>query len=75
MNKRISQKVFKRANKKIYAFLNNKNDKSDKRTTYEIAKEEPILSDLERRIFLQRNDAMNRLTDSIIAELKAEGSW
>lgn len=72
MNKRIFMKVFKRANDKIYTYISaNK----DKRTTYQIAKEESILSPLERKVFIKKQEDMIRFMDEIISELKAEGKW
>ena len=69
MNYRISKKIYKRADFKLKSFIAANHDK---RTTYDIAKEENILSDLERNIFISKqNKWMKRLND-IVDELKAE---
>lgn len=48
MNYRISKKIYKSADLKLKSFIAANHDK---RTTYDIAKEENILSGLERSIF------------------------
>lgn len=48
MNYRISKKIYKRADSKLKSFIVANHDK---RTTYDIAKEENILSGSEKKYF------------------------
>ena len=72
MNKRIYKKVYKRADEKLNSFIKRN---KDKRTTLEVAKEEPVLSALEKRIFLKEQERQMKLFNEIKAELIAEGKW
>ena len=69
MNYRISKKIYKRADLKLKAFIAANHDK---RTTYDIAKEENILSDLERNIFIAKQDKWAKRINDIVDELKIE---
>lgn len=69
MNYRISKKIYKRADLKLKSFIAANHDK---RTTYDIAKEENILSDLERSIFISKQDKWTKRINDIVDELKAE---
>ena len=69
MNHRISKKIYKRADLKLKAFIAANHDK---RTTYDIAKEENILSGLERNVFISKQDKWAKRINDIVDELKAE---
>ena len=69
MNYRISKKIYKRADSKLISFIAANHDK---RTTYDIAKEENILSGLERSIFISKQDKWTKRINDIVDELKAE---
>ncbi|WP_456110927.1 hypothetical protein [Roseburia inulinivorans] len=69
MNHRISKKIYKRADSKLKAFIAANHDK---RTTYDIAKEENILSGLERSIFIAKQDKWAKRINGIVDELKTE---
>ena len=69
MNYRISKKIYRRADSKLKSFIAANHDK---RTTYDIAKEENILSDLERNIFISKQDKWTKRINDIVDELKAE---
>ena len=69
INYRISKKIYKRADFKLKSFLAANHDK---RTTYDIAKEENILSGLERNIFISKQDKWTKRINDIVDELKAE---
>ena len=69
MNHRISKKIYKRADSKLKAFIAANHDK---RTTYDIAKGENILSGLERRIFIAKQDKWAKRINDIVDELKIE---
>ena len=69
MNYRISKKIYKRADFKLKSFIAAN---YDKRTTYDIAKEENILSGLERSIFISKQDKWTKRINNIVDELKAE---
>ena len=72
MNNRIQNKIYKKAQAKLDL---NKN-KRDKRDYFQQIKEEPfILSGLEKRIFIKRQNLFCIRTDRIIEELKADGKW
>lgn len=47
----------------------------DKRTTYDIAKEENILSGSEKSIFISKQNKWMKRLDKIVDELKEEGQW
>ncbi len=72
MNYRISKKIYKRADSKLKSFIVTNHDK---RTTYDIAKEENILSGLERSVFISKQNKQTKRINDIIDELKAEGQW
>lgn len=72
MNKRIYKKIYKRADEKVTNFIKRN---KDKRSTFEIAKEEPVLSALEKRIFLKEQERQIKLFNEIKAELIKEGNW
>ena len=59
MNYRISKKIYKRADFKLKSFIAANHDK---RTTYDIAKDENILSGLERSIFISKQDKWTKTT-------------
>lgn len=69
MNYRISKKIYKRADLKLKAFIAANHDK---RTTYDIAKAENILSGLERSIFIAKQDKWAKRINDIVDELKIE---
>ena len=69
MNYRISKKIYKRADFKLKSFIATNHDK---RTTYDIAKEENILSGLESSIFISKQNKWMKRLNSIVDELKAE---
>ena len=69
MNYRISKKIYKRADSKLKSFIAANHDK---RTTYDIAKEENILSGLERSIFISIQDKWTKRINDIVDELKIE---
>ena len=70
MNYRISKKIYKRADSKLKSFIVTNHDK---RTTYDIAKEENILSGLESSIFIPKQNKWTKRINDIVDELKAEG--
>mgnify|MGYP000074288519 FL=1 len=69
MNYRISKKIYKRADLKLKSFITTNHNK---RTTYDIAKEENILSGLERSIFISKQNKWMKRINNIVDELKAE---
>lgn len=69
MNHRISKKIYKRADSKLKAFIAANHDK---RTTYDIAKTENILSGLERSVFISKQDKWTKRINDIVDELKIE---
>lgn len=69
MNYRISKKIYRRADSKLKSFIAANHDK---RTTYNIAKEENVLSSLERSIFISKQDKWTKRINDIVDELKAE---
>lgn len=69
MNKRICKKVYKRADKKASDFIEQN---KDKRSTFEVAKEEHILSALEKDVFLKEQERRIKLVNEIITELIEE---
>lgn len=77
MKVRVQKKIYKRADRKVKEFLNNdrKGKRLYSRSTYDIAKEEDILSGIEKKIFIKKQDEMIAFMNSIIEELKAEGKW
>lgn len=68
MNKRIRKKIYKRAHKKLESYK----APADHRSYFKIAKEEHVLSDLERRVFLSEEKKWIKFTDSILEEIKVE---
>lgn len=72
MNYRISKKIYKRADSKLKSFIAINHDK---RTTYDIAKEENILSGLKSSIFISKQNKWMKRLNNIVDELKAEGQW
>lgn len=72
MNKRVCKKVYKRADKKVRDFIEQN---KDKRSTFEVVKEEHVLSALERRVFLKEQERQIKLFNEIKAELISEGNW
>lgn len=70
MNYRIAKKIYKRADSKLKLFIATNHDK---RTTYDIAKEENILSGLEKSIFISKQNKWMERLGKIVDELKAEG--
>lgn len=69
MNHRISKKIYKRADSKLKSFIAANHDK---RTTYDIAKEENILSGSERSVFINKQDKWAKRINDIVDELKIE---
>lgn len=69
MNYRISKKIYKRADRKLKSFIAANHDK---RTTYDIVKEENILSGLERNIFISKQNKWTKRINNIVDELKTE---
>lgn len=69
MNYRISKKIYKRADFKLKSFIATNHDK---RTTYDIAKEENILSGLESNIFISKQNKWMKRLNNIVDELKVE---
>ena len=69
MNYRISKKIYRRADSKLKSFIAANHDK---RTTYDIAKEENVISSLERSIFISKQDKWTKRINDIVDELKAE---
>lgn len=69
MNYRISKKIYKRADSKLKSFIAANHDKH---TTYDIAKEENILSGLERSIFISKQNKWAKRINDIVDELKVE---
>ncbi len=72
MNYRISKKIYKRADSKLKSFIVANHDK---RTTYDIAKEENILSGSEKSIFISKQNKWMKRLNKIVDELKEEGQW
>lgn len=72
MNKRVCKKVYKRADKKLNDYIEQN---KDKRSTFEVAKEEHILSTLERKVFLKVQERQIKLFNEIKTELIEEGNW
>lgn len=48
---------------------------NDKRTTFEIERDEHILSPIERYVFLKKQNRYMKLFNEIKDELIAEGKW
>lgn len=72
MNKRIENKIYKRANKKLD--LNRR--VNDKRSYLDQIEDEPnLLTGIEKRVFILEQKRRCDLMDVIIAELKSEGKW
>ena len=69
MNYRISKKIYKRADSKLKAFIAANHDK---RTAYDIAKKEDILSGLERNVFISKQNKWTKRINDIVDELKTE---
>ena len=69
MNYRISKKIYRRADSKLKSFIAANHDK---RTTYDIAKEENVLSSIERSIFISKQDKWTKRINEIVDELNAE---
>lgn len=69
MNYRISKKIYKKADLKLKAFIAANHDK---RTTYDIAKEENILSGSERSVFISKQNKWAKRINDIVDELKIE---
>lgn len=69
MNKRIRNKIYKKAEKKLDDFRTLCNDK---RTYFQISKEENILSGLEKKIFVKEQKKLIRLTNEILTEIELE---
>jgi hypothetical protein len=69
MNYRISKKIYKRADFKLKSFIAAN---YDRRTTYDIAKEENVLSGLEYSIFISKQDKWAKRINNIVDELKVE---
>lgn len=66
MNKRIYRKIYKRADKKLMEYIiRNK----DKRTTFQVANQENILSALEKRVFNKEQNFWIRLTKELLTEI------
>lgn len=68
MNKRIRKKIYKRAHKKLESYRTP----VDHRSYFEIAKEGHVLSDLERRVFLNEEKKWINFTNSVLEEIKTE---
>lgn len=69
MNKRIRNKIYKIAENKLDNFRTLYNDK---RTYLQIAKGENILSGLEKKIFIEKQNKIIRITNEILSEIKME---
>jgi len=72
MNKRIHQKIYKRAENKLLTYIKKHHDK---RSTYAIAKSESILSPIERVVFLKEQNRRIMLFNQIKNELIEENKW
>lgn len=72
MNKRISKKIYKRANQKLNQYIQLH---KDKRTTLEVEQSEHILLLLERNVFLSKQRKYMKLFNEIKNELIDEGNW
>ena len=69
MNKRIRNKIYQIAENKLDNFRTLYNDK---RTYLQIAKEENVLSGLEKKIFIEKQNKIIRITNEILSEIKME---
>lgn len=69
MNKRIRNKIYKIAENKLDNFRTLYNDK---RTYLQIAKEENVLSGLEKKIFIEKQNKIIRIINEILSEIKME---
>ena len=69
MNKRIRNKIYKIAENKLDNFRTLHNDK---RTYLQIAKGENVLSGLEKKIFIEKQNKIIRITNEILSEIKME---
>lgn len=69
MNKRIRNKIYKIAENKLDNFRTLYNDK---RTYLQIAKEENVLSGLEKKIFIGKQNKIIKFTNEILSEIKME---
>lgn len=69
MNKRIRNKIYKIAENKLDNFRTLYNDK---RTYLQIAKGENISSGLEKKIFIEKQNKIIRITNEILSEIKME---
>ena len=72
MNKRISKKIYKRANQKLNQYIQLH---KDKRTTLEVQQSEHILLPSERNVFLSKQRKYMKLFNEIKNELIDEGNW
>lgn len=72
MNKRISKKIYKRANQKLNQYIKLH---KDKRTTLEVEQSKHILLPLERNVFLSKQRKYMKLFNEIKSELIDEGNW
>lgn len=72
MNKRISKKIYKRANQKLNQYIKLH---KDKRTTLEVEQSERILLPFERNVFLSKQRKYMKLFNEIKNELIDEGNW
>ena len=71
MNKRISKKIYKRANQKLNQYIQLH---KDKRTTLEVEQSKHILP-FERNVFLSKQRKYMKLFNEIKNELIDEGNW
>ena len=69
MNKRIRNKIYKIAENKLDNFRTLYNDK---RTYLQIEKEENVLSGLEKKIFIEKQNKIIRIINEILSEIKME---
>ena len=72
MNKRISKKIYKRANQKLNQYIQLH---KDKRTTLEVEQSEHILLPFERNVFLSKQRKYMKLFNESKNELIDEGNW
>lgn len=68
MNKRIRNKIYKRSIKK----LDDWGALYDGRTYLQIAKEENILSGLEKKVFIKEQNKIIKFTNEILKEIMLE---
>lgn len=68
MNKRIYKKIYKRSENKLAAYI----ELGNQRSYLKIARNERVLSGLERKIFIKEQNRRIKLVNEILEELKIE---